>query len=193
MTIRLSRVAAVFDGLHRVAQQIQQNLEHAVFVHRHRRDLGVIALQYDCVAIQSGPQHGQGVLYQFRQRNNLDQTGRLGIALLPGDDLLDVPHVAGEQGQLPQHGLAFLLQVVAELGQIGQHTLSFRVALQELRQIRRVLLEHPGQCEQVVDARFTSLAGHNRRRHVHAVQNVAHVVQDSGGDLGHAGLAGEAP
>ena len=52
-----------------------------------------------------------------------------------------------------------------------------------------MLLQHLDESDQIVHPRLPNLASDQRGRDIHTVQNVADVVQDSGGDLRHARLA----
>src|ERR1019366_5052651 len=180
--------------LHRllgIAQQVQQNLEYLVLVRRDRRHRLGIAFYPNLVADQSRLDDSQSIVHHVAQLHIFHQAGHLRVALLGGHNLLDVTHVKREQLQLFQQVVALRMEVAAQFDQIGQHAPALRVPAEELRKVAGVLLQHANQSYQIVHPRLPNPARKQRSGYIHAVQDVAHVVQDAGGNLGHARLARE--
>ena len=111
-----------------VANEVDQNLQDLVFVHNDYRDVSVIANNLNPVPIQRRGIYLQRVFGQARDRDRLDHPGNSGVALLHGDDLLDVVQVLREQIEFLEHFGPLFVEMGPEIRQIIEEQFSARIA-----------------------------------------------------------------
>ena len=110
--------------------------------------------------------------------------------MLHGHDFLDVFDVLAQRIQFLEGGLLFRHEVRRQLAQVIRQLAASGILGQEAAQIGGVLLQQGGGFAHIGELGIFGLVGHERRREVDTVEHVANVMQDAGGDFGHAGLTG---
>src|ERR1051325_4748497 len=88
--------AGFVAGVFGVAHEVDQDLQHLVFLGRNRRHLGVVALDLHPVALERSGVQAQAVLDEIGHLDGLPDARHLGVALLHVHDILDVFDVLAE-------------------------------------------------------------------------------------------------
>src|SRR6185369_8292005 len=125
-----------------------------------------------------------GDIYAFKD------AGRFGEGLLDGNDLLNVIDVAGEGSDLLDDGGLFLLEDAGDGHEVAGEFAAAFVGGDVLGKIFFMLLDEIDGAGEVLDGGVAEFVREDAGGDVHAVEDVADVVEDAGGDLGHAGMAG---
>lgn len=84
----------------------------------------------------------------------------------------------------------FVLHVFRELSDVFGELAALGIGGDEIAEVVGVIAHHRGELAEVVRPGFLHLVGNDGDGDIDAVEDVADVVEDAGGDLGHAGLAG---
>ena len=150
----------------------------------------MFAAVLDGVPLQGGGIDLDGILDQLGDIDDLLHAGDLGIALLHGDDLVDMLDVLAQVAEFEQKEALLLLEFVVDGGQVLGDMLAARVGGEELLQPPACFAPGAGDARQVVEVQPFDGVNDQATRHVDAVQGVAHVVQHVAGDLRHAGQPG---
>ena len=183
--------ALVVEGVFGVADEIDENLKDLVFVYRDRGHLGELADDFDLVALQGAGIEAQGVFDQLGEGECFDEAANGRVALLHRDNLFDVFDIGRKRLEFVQHFLLFAGQVFGQVAQVGGQLFAFRVLGQKGGKIGGMGVEEgdgPGKIGELGTADFVE---QERAGDIDAVEDVADVVQDAGGDVSHAGLAGD--
>ena len=184
--VRAARIVASVLG---VAHEVHQDLQHFVLVDGDRRDLAEFALQRHAVAHEGAGIQAQAVLDQVGDRDGLVDAAEPGIALLHRDGVLDVLEIVAQQRELVERGALIVLQRVAERGEVLRNALAALVVRDELTHAGALLEQQRCQARDALGLRLSDALGDEARRYVDAVENVADIVQNVGGDLRHARFA----
>ena len=152
-----------------VGDQVDQDLQQARPVQGEHRELAELPAHADLVPGERVLLQAQRLLDQFPRLHRLDHPGAAGVALLGGDDLLDVLHAARQPGELGERRLLVGGQAGGEFLQVPGEELPLVVPVQVASQVVPLLVHeldrlgeprHPGPLEPL----------HQRpRRDVHAV------------------------
>src|SRR6516225_11665290 len=102
-----------------VADHVDEDLQYLVLVHLNERHLGEIAHHGHAVAAEGAFVHAQAVFRQHAYVQRIGDAAAFGVALLHGDDFLDVLDVGTQRRQLRDAGVTLGAQLVRELLQVG--------------------------------------------------------------------------
>ncbi len=140
------------------------------------------------MALEGGAIEIQRILDEIGGRQRLHDPRDSGVTLLHGDDLLDVRDVFREAFHLAQHLGLLGREPLRERVDKCRQLFALGVRSEETGQIVRVFLERVRDIREMRDPRFAQAVGNQHRGNVHAVEDVADVVQHAGGDFRHARL-----
>ena len=131
--------------------------------------------------------HLQAVLHQHPDVERLDQAAAPGVALLHGDDFLDVLDVAAERRELLDRRIALGGQISRQLLQVLRQVFALGTR-QKPRQIGGVCVQQSADLSEPGALGFLDALREETRRDIDAVEHIADVVQYVGRHLGHAGV-----
>ncbi len=175
------------EGVLGVANEVDEDLEDPVLVQRdrwHRSDLG---FETNLVTIERGGIDLNGVLDELTNLDRLLNARDLRVALLHGNDLIDVLDVFAELAQLAKEKLIFFLEGAGCGFDIFGNTLAFGVGGEETIELAGVLAEQFGNAGKIGEVALFDAGRDDGARDVDAVERVADIVENVGGDFGHPG------
>ncbi len=91
-------LAGLIAGVLGIAHEVDEDLQHLVFVEIEEGDFFKIADDFDAMPGEGANVQAQAVLDQAGKVDDFPDPGYLGIALLHGDDILDVLNVDIQRG-----------------------------------------------------------------------------------------------
>ena len=181
-------LAGPAGGLARVLDEVDQDLQQAVLVDLDLWQLLIALDDHELRGFSLSPlRDHEGLVKPVSKVGELAQAGLLGDPLLALDQLADVFDPVAERLDLVPYGGALLLQLLDEGAEERLDVLPARVRGEERREVLGVLGEDGCKPLQVVNAELIDPLADEGRRDVHAVQDVADVVEDAGGKLALAG------
>src|SRR5690606_4941298 len=182
----------VIHGVFGVADEVYEDLQHADFFHGDAGGGGEVADDLHVVPGEGGGVEAEGVFDEVGGVEGFEQAALHGVGLLHGDDVLDVVDVLLEGVDFGEEAVAFVDEVGAEGLDVGGELVAFGVVGDEVGQVVGVGGEEFAGLDEVGGFGVAEAVGDEGGGDVDAVEHVADVVQDAGGDLGHAGLVGGA-
>jgi hypothetical protein len=177
-------------GFAGVLEQVDEHLHEAVAVDEHAAELGNRALEHRCDA-RAEPTRDEAP-GELDLRRDLDRFEQLVVArelLLRLHELGDVLDTFLQRARFVPEFFVLLPQGFRDVEQERRDVLALGIGGHEAPEVLTLVAHEFGQLEQLGQARPLQAVRDLPRRHVDAVQHVADVVQDPGGDLAHAGGA----
>ena len=104
-----------------VTDKIDQNLQDFMFVNHQGRHFLKLADDLDAMAGQCRRINLDGIFHQAGQGHFFDDAGNTRIALLRGDDVLDVIDVFGQLLQFTQSVFLLFLELLGDLNKEFRH------------------------------------------------------------------------
>ena len=182
-------------GVLGIAQEIHEDLQRLVLVDGDRGRGVEFAHHGDVVARKTVHVELERILDERFDRHHFGKARNPRIGLLHGHDILDVLDIAGEQLDLGLRFQALVFQMLREIGEIGGQQLALRIIGEELGESSVLVAQRPAHRWRRRRARLAPCAiargarPDERGGDVHAVEDVADVVEHARGHFRHAGLA----
>ena len=161
-----------------------------MFLSRDVGDLRIVfANDLHFMAHQCARVHAQRVLQQIARFHLLGNPADFGVALLHGDDLLDVLNVVPQQIHFLEQGGLFGGQMIGQLPEIARQLPAPGIGADESAQVVGAFLKEGDDFCKVAGFGFFQAVDDQEGRHVHAVEHIAHVMENARGHFSHTGDA----